>query len=406
MKTLTIPISTPDEATKSLSLVNPADWGFAFTNTSTDLISVAEAYRDVGWFRTACDVRANAVVTTPWEIYRLGRDDEPVWVSGEEPPKELRELAGFEDVLYLTELSLITSAYAFWLKVDRGAGFEGLQFFVADSMEPAESTQGTQAWIRSVDGKALKDVIQPEQLVFLSVPNPFQEQAVKKGERMSEARAALPHATVLKSLNDFAVNDLENGMIRPMVATVPRGTSEPEQERILDKLKAKFTGKKSERVAVVEAGAIAFDYPGASLNDLAADDLYRIHQNGVATSLKVKHSMMQSAEAANRSVSEQDVRTFYTGVVMPRERVIQQAFNRQLFHDLGFRFEFHAERLEAFQTAELEKATQVATLWESGLTTRDEARLPIDGLDPVEDGTGGDYFSPVSPITLSTNGVG
>jgi phage portal protein BeeE len=402
MKTLTIPHGGNGHAphVKSLSLVNPADWGLSFTGETAALISVGEAYRDVGWFRSAVDTRANAVSSTPWDI---SKGENVVWSHGDPPPDELAWISDFTDILNLTELSLVIDGNAWFLKVEQGRGVERLQYFAPSTMEPVATRSGVKAWERKVEGSTV--MLDPDQVLHVWVKSPFQEQPAKKGDRMSEARAALAHASVLKALDDFTTSDLKSGLIKPVLVRVPVGTPEAEKNRITAWVKEKFAGKnKGGKFGIAELGGLEIDVMGGNINELAAEDLVRIHRNGIATALRVKHSMLQSMEAANRSVSEQDVRSFWDNTVIPRLRLIQAGFNQQLFEPQGYTLMFRPERLEAFQAAELAKAEQVSRLWETGLTTRNEARATIEGLDEIEGPEGDEYFVAPSPIAVSTTG--
>ena len=389
------------EAIKNLSLISPADWVKALTGTGDDKIGAAEAYKYVGWFRAAFDTRVNAVVTTPWEITRDGAAD-PVWVSNDNAPAELKWIANLSELLALTEHSLLTDQNAWFNKVGQRR-IEALQYFAPSTVEPVESTSGTSGWIRRVDGAA-QVKFDVDQLVHVRIPNGFQEQAVKHEERMGEATAALSHASVLKAIDDFTNNDLNNGLFRPTVVTVPMNTPEKEVNRLMAWFKRKLTKgggqTKPDRFAVLASDGVKIETLAANITDLAARELVELHRQGVANAFRVPSSMLESREAANRSVSEQDVRSFYERTVTPRLRIMEAAFNRQLFGPLGMQLKFHPERLEAFQSAELDKADKVATLWTAELVTRNEAREPIDGLDPIDGPMGDEYYTPTPPVSI------
>ena len=396
------PITVNGQAIKNLSLISPADWAKAITGKGQDRITIAEAYKFVGWFRSAMDTRANAIVSTPWEITREGKED-PIWVSGDAPPKELKWIANLSTILALTEYSLLTDQHAWFKKVGLNK-IEALQYFAPSTIEPVESEAGTTGWIRRSQG-GKPDKLQLDAVVHVSIPNPFQEQTVKREERMGEAVAALGHASVLKALDDFTNNDLNNGIFRPTIVTVPLNTPDSEVTRLTAWLKRKLTrsgGQSSpDRFAVMAADGATIETLAANITDLAAKELVELHRQGVANAFRVPSSMLESREAANRSVSEQDVRGFYERVVMPRERLIESALNSQLFSNMGLQLKFHPERLEAFQNAELAKAGNVNMLWTGGLVTRNEARRPIDGLDEIEGPEGEEYYQAPSPLVLN-----
>ncbi len=393
------PLQLHPTSIKGLSLLNPEEWAAGKSGTTS--ISTADAYKHVGWFRSALETRASAVVSTPWELTTQAGD--VVWSSETEVPPKLDDIANFSTVLYQTELSLLLDGAAFFLKVNRGAGFDGLQYFTPSSMEPVNTPSGLKAWKRTVG--SVKHNIDIEAVLYVQVPNPLQEQPVGPRERMSEAHTALVHANVLRQIDTFTANYLAKGLIRPLAVFVPPGTPETEKNRFRTWLKDTFGGAdKAANIGVFESGAVAMETLGEGFAELAADELVSLHRQGIANAFRVPSSMLQSKEAANRSVSEQDVRTFYNGTVTPRLRLIEEAFNRQLFKDMKLRLAFHPERLEAFQSAELEKAGAMATLYEKRIVSLNEARAPFeyDDLGPE-----GDKFmeAPAAPtFALSTNG--
>jgi len=382
---------------KGLSLVNPADWMKGITGGDT---SIAEAYEKVGWFRSAIELRAAAVVSTPWELLTVSGD--VAWSSETEVPASLDSVANLSTMLYYTELSLVLDGVAFFLKVNRGAGFEGLQYFAPSTMDPVSTASGLVAWTRTVDGR--KHAVDADAVLYVHTPNPFQEQAVKPGERMSEGRAALVHANVLRQIDEFTANHLKRGLIKPFAVFVPPGTPEKEKTRFRAFLKATFGGvKKAGEFGVFESGAVEMTTLGEGFSELAPDDLVSLHRQGIANALRVPSSMLQSKEAANRSVSEQDVRTFYNSTVTPRLRLIEEAFNHQLFADMKLHLAFRPERLESFQSAELEKADKVAALYQGGIVSLDEARQVLE-FEKLKTG-GGEFFVPPTPaFALSANG--
>jgi hypothetical protein len=403
-KTLTLtPVTANGEAVKNLSLINPRDWA-NFLADNTAPIAMARAYQDVGWFRAAMDTRANAVIACPWEITTPGGAD-PIWDSTmEDVPPKLKPLANLSSTLFQAALSLLTDGGA-WFKINADNGkFQGLQYLAPSTVEPKVSEQmGLIAWERIING--VRKPLALEEVLYIGVANPFQELPVKSEERMSEGRAALRHADVLYEIDLFTRGELKRGLLKPTAAYVPPGTPEKEINRIKAWLQDKFGGAKNAgNFGILEAGGLELKVLGNGISDLSPRELIDLHREGVATALRVKMSMLQSKDAANRSVSEQDVRSFYTDVVIPDLRRIERAYNGQLLNGMGLALKFHPERLEAFQNGELDKADKVVALFESQLTTRNESRAPIDGLDPVEGPEGDEYYQAPASITFPTNG--
>ena len=398
----TLPIKVGGSTVRNLSLVDPADWVGSTSGGSTATISLAKAYKEVGWFRSAVDTRANAIATTPWEVVNAAGKE--VWSSKTQVPKQLESIANLNTVLFQAGLSMVMDAGAWFLMVSpEGRKFEGLQYLAPSTMEPIPSAQGIQKWKRTVDG--VPGTLNVEDVLYIHVPNPFQEQPVGPSERMSEATAALVAADVLYEIDQFTRKDLKRGLIRPVLIGVPPGTPEKEKNRISDWFKRKFGGTKTAgNFGIVEAGAFETEVFGGGIKDLEAQTLIEIQRGAIVNALRVKASMMQSKDAANRAVSNQDVRSFYTDVVIPDLNRIAHAFNMQLLEGMGYRLAFHPELLEAFQAAELEKAQGVAVLYDKRVTTLNEAREVMDW----EKVPGGDEFLPMPTMptltALSTNG--
>lgn len=392
-------ISINGRAIKNLSLINPADWALNWTNENVDTISLAQAYRDVGWFRSACDTRANAVMSTPWEIMR---GENPVWDGSGEVPLELEAFGNISSVFYQTALSLLFSGGAWFLKVsETGRRVDRLQYMAPDTIEPILTKKGLLGWERRVEGVPQGEPLPPEDVLYVGVSNPFQELPPKKSDRMPEAGAALKHASVLYEIDNFTHNQLKRGLVKPAIVYVPPGTGEAERNRLKAWFSDKFGGaKKSGNFGIVEADAIKLEILGDGLAELGHQELTETHRQGVCSALRVPYYMLLTDSAANRSVAEQAARDFMERVVTPDLRRIERAFNEQLFDMLGYRLVFHPERLEMFQAAELDKADQVATLWTSGLVTRNEAREPIAGLAPIDGEVGEAFYEAPAPVLV------
>lgn len=358
-------------SSKGFSLTDPV-WLNHFdidTGIKPDM-SVKVAYTDQGWFKRCVDVRANTIVSMPWDIYNSR--GEVVWTSGEPAPPGW-EWFDIDDYLYRTaaSLTLVSAAYAHKEgnanadgRFTRLQSVDGLKWMNPLNIKPEmeKGTYGPDAlgnfthFKREVNGK--KYYIPRELVLHTFTPSPFVEQ----GPGMSEGMAAKVSAQILADLASFESDQLRSGLVKKTVFVADKDARPPDKQQ-LDKWRRWLTrfllGAKGTQPEVMQG--LDTKEIGSSLSDLHSDVITKDAREAMTTAFGLPHSLVLS-NAANFATAQADQVNYYMTTAIPQARTIARPINQQLLADLGFRFAFDPSRLEVFQAAELEKAQAVAAL--------------------------------------------
>jgi hypothetical protein len=116
---------------------------------------------------------------------------------------------------------------------------------------------------------------------------------------------------------------------------------------------------------------------GYSLDELAMPELKSQAVRQIANAFGVPEYYL-SSDVANFATAKSYDLSFHETVVIAQTNLIETTLNEQLLNPLGLALQFHPERLEVFQEAELQKAQGLAVLVGKPILTMDEARAAIE----------------------------
>lgn len=205
------------------------------------------------------------------------------------------------------------------------------------------------------------------------------------GPGTSPVRAALRAAGFLDSMDEYGTGYFKNGALNPTIIEMHEDTSDQDLERMESWYKRMLTGVKNAFGVKAAAGKVAAHTLGSSMKDLIVPELSNSKREDVATALGVPQTMMFS-NAANYATAQQDDLHFYDKTVLPLDKKIVDALNKQVFQPMGLFLVAHTERMELFQRQEAAKAYSLAQLYLTSVVTREEAREQM-GLPPTTKGT-------------------
>lgn len=330
-----------------------------------DTLSVTAAYDRVAWFRRGIDIRAEAVRSYPFDLYR---GDEVIFTDGDpDPPEVTASLLELSSTL-ATDLDLYGAAYAI-LETNRfqqnAAWRRLLPTTVTPKYDPEigligfQRTAGTvQAYYdRATFGKTL---------VYLWMP-------LRNGELgpgPGVARAALGAATTLDNARRFQSAFFENGALSPTIVSIDgfENMGERERKRVADTFQRLMQGVKNAFRTIPVSGKTTVAPLMQPISDMALDTLTTQQREDVATALGVPHSLLFS-NAANYATASQDDLNFYDKAISPLVKLIEQQLNEQLFRPAGLRLVFQRSRLEVYQQLEAQKADKYAVMFDRGIIT-------------------------------------
>lgn len=326
---------------------------------------LSSLYTTVGYLRRCIDIRAATLSSLPWRVMAAAaeKDDDPLWDSESlEVPRRYQDLPVMEEMLYLTEASLILTGAAYWFKV----GFPNrpqLKWFAASSMEPKwDGTEGLVAFKRRLGGGREPQEYPVEEIAYLRFSDPFHETK----ELAPLALAVARDASAIANLDSFVEDFFKRGAIKMTLLSVDRTVPDDQRRRLKSWWQKAVQGVKSAWEVMVLSSSVSATVIGEGVSELGNMQLTESKQKSIATGIGVPHSIVMS-NAANRATSESDTYNFYTFTIIPEARVIQRLFNEQLFTPLGLHFEFLPETLAVFQEDEEQRAGAFKTYVDAGL---------------------------------------
>lgn len=366
---------------KAVSLGSVTDleaWLGSTSNTLSGVATIQTLYRHVGFFRRCVDTRARYIAAVPWEILR---GEDPVWNStdGDQAPDGMAFLDGFDGLRFQQAVSLALCGESYHRKLSNGLEPTGFQYLNPTTVEPKIGADGLDYFERTIKGHIYRYEV--ETVLHTWGFDPW----VEIGPGSPEGDGARVNAAALKAMGEFVERYMRRGALKNVVLSVPRGTAEPERNRLKDLWRKIGGGSKNAGEAmVVEAESVGVSVVGDGLSDLDNEPLTNTEKRSVADAFGVPASLVLPG-AANYATAQQDVMNFLEAVVVPEARKLARAWNAQVFAPLGLTLRMQPDRMEAYQTAQLEQAKAVRELVGRPILSVEEGRELL-GMDRDVDG--------------------
>ena len=312
-------------------------------------------YQKVPWLFRGVDIRANAVASMPFAIYK-GEDQVD---SSEDYQNALRVLPNPGVFFGLIEAALVMWGYAYAFKAPNLYGVaQGLRYLLPTSVTVKINPEsGEPQFKRNVNGKAT--AYSDKEMMYFWKPDPF----VEIGPPLSSpATAASAAAGVALNVDKFAEAFFARGAIKATLLTTKGRVIPQEREKIKSWWKRLFSGvERAWETDIVNADAVEAVQVGEGIESLNNESLTMAQREAIATALGIPHSVLFS-NAANYAVSEQDDLHFYKKTIVPECEFIASVVNDQLYAQTGHQLKFQPETLDVFQEDENERASSLATL--------------------------------------------
>lgn len=361
-------------------------------------MSIVTAWTTESWFRRCVDILSSTIAGIPWEITR---GDTVLLKSNEEAPSDW-EWFDVEDYLYRSAASLATTGASYFQKEGMLnddmefrtlSNITGLKYYKPTTISPVyergdygpDDYGNFRYFKRIVDSREF--YISRRAVLHTFQPDPFTEQ----GPGSSDGMAAREQAQILYDLSGFTSDQLRSGLPKKTVFVADKDARQPSEDQLKKWqrwIQRYLLGAKGTPPEVMQG--LDTKEIGSDLSSLHSSEITKDAREAVSSAFGIPHSLIMS-NAANFATAQADQLNFYITKALPQARVITNALNRQLLAPLGFRFTMKPERLEVFQSYELEKGqTLVALTGGKPVLTQDEARerveedpLGYDSLDPL-----------------------
>jgi len=335
------------------------------------LLGTHDAYTKVPMLYRAINLRADAISTVPYSVERKGEPSD--WVFTTSLP----------ELLQATEVSMLLTGAAFWLRIKRGRvllGFRVMNPYTMsvtvdqsklDAANPLDALTFTQTIGNKTYGPWTS-----EQIVY------FREQSFTDdiGHGFAASEVALQSSQLHYYLERFSSAFFEHGAQPVTIISLPPETTQSEMDRVQSNWLAKFTGAalNSFRTAFVKGGDVKATILTPPLKDLMLPELQERVITNVCMALGVPRTMLE-ASAANYATADSDRQSFWRETVIPRLPKYAQVINAQILLPLGYKLTFNPEALDVMQTDEAARASSLNLLVQAGVPLQEA--LDMLGFD-------------------------
>lgn len=339
--------------------------------TNDKLGGTWDAYCRVPTLYRSVNLRADAISSVPYRIERRNRSVE--WMFATTLPELMRN----------TELSLLLTGAAFWLRIMKGnvlIGFQVLNPFTvevkydqtkANPLNPVEAM----TFIQTINGVKAGEW-DAQNIIY------FREMSYSDEVRhgLPPVQVALQSSQLQYYQERFTSAFFEHGAQPVTIMSMPTDTSKEEMERFSKDWLSKFVGgtARAFRAAFVRGGDIKATVITPPIKDMMLPELQERAERNICKTLGVPITMLE-ASAANYATAQNDVLSFWRTTIIPRLGMYEQAINNQLLAPLGYKLVFTPEALDVMQTDEAQRAGALLSLTQAGVAV--DYAMEILGYD-------------------------
>lgn len=326
---------------KSIELLQyPEDaWTYLTGQPDGGEAGIKDYFKAVPWLFRGIGLRADAVSTMPFSIYR-GENEIDTSVNYE---NVVEFLPNPKRTLKLLEMSLALMGVGYLFNVRNNVVTLDLKYLNPNTITPIiDEREGLAGFKRTLAKTTEYEV---EDIVYFWLEDPY----IELGEpNTSPAKAALMASGVLANVDEFVAAFFKRGAIKATIFSA-KGMGQSDAKSFETWWNKFITGvANSFKTKVLNAEAMEPTVVGDGIDGLQDSELTKEKREDIATALGIPHSILFS-NAANYATAKQDDRHFYDKTIVPESKFIQYALNEQVFKPLDLRLEFHPETLDVFQ---------------------------------------------------------
>lgn len=359
-------------ATKNISL--DEDVLFTTLSTSTGTHKIQSLYQKVPYLFRAIDLRAKGVQSVPLRLLKGNRD-----VSHNIIYTDF--ILPFTANLYRIEATLCMYGVCYYTKdIEKGI----LKPYWLNPYNTKPHYENGKGLIRfdyygSLESKYGTKHIKflPDELIIFSTPSIISDSVY---DGVSSAIIALASSETLNNIDTFANNFFSNGAIRATILSVDGNPTQKHKEELRSWWSSMLSGISRAFNVAVLSNKVQPVVVGDGLADLKDSDLTERREKHIAAAFGIPHSLL-SADSANFATSQSDRLNFYNTTIIPELNFILDCYNEQFLNQFGLKLEAAPEKLEIFQSQELEKAQAISVLIDK-VITQNEARELL-GKQPI-----------------------
>ncbi len=361
-----------------LSQFTAADFGYV---GDVERLPVERAYREVGWYRRALDLRANGVIEMPYDLKRGETEVYDEKANSEDIPPVLNI---FPLLGALTrDIDKYGAAYAVFETDIFGYKKQWRRLHPASIVPRYNESTGELLYFERMYGygqKSSKYKFEIDELLWLWMPPDATENRPGAGVGFT----ALLTATAMANKDKFKAYYFERGAINPTIIKVKGFATQPpdEKERIKNTFQKLMGGiRNAFKITPIDGDIDVFNLM-SNLKDMELEKMTQQEREDIAVTFGIPLSLIMS-NAANYATARQDIINFYDTTVAPFYReVIAPQLNAKLFSQAGFNLLPVKSRLESFQRQESEKSYAMLPIYSAGIISANEFREEFN-MDPL-----------------------
>lgn len=374
------PFYIADAATKGVPLqaLPPSAWTYLVGTPDDEpgTISPITAFKKVDWLYRAVDMRAKAVQKMP---YALMQGDVDVTKDPQYAPIQTK-LSG---LLYRTEAALCLYGACYWMKDRNIFGLNVTPRWLLPSSIRLDFDPDTGELIgltRTVN-KAKTIPLKLTDVVYFWTPNLEAE----VGPGTAPAKVATMAAGVLYSVNLTTKAFFDRGMIKAVILTVDGNPPPGETEKLQSRWQRAVGGVKNAWSTFVVRSSVKPVVIGDGFKDSVNPQLTDQAREAISTAMGVPYSLMQSTALAGGTADAEQL-NFYDQTIIPECDLISETINQMWLAESGLTLTFLPNKLEVFQSKELQKAGAISQVVGRPIMTINEGRerMELPPLDPTE----------------------
>lgn len=353
---------------KYKAIVNIPAWAREMFTEGDKVVDTASAYRNVPLIYRAVKLRADSLSSVPIKL--MSGEKEKPWPFLSQP----------EDIIWHIESSLLLSGNAFCEIARNRVATKNIIPINPFGMT-VQYAKGVYTFKQESSGAVWQNIPAEDhyEILYLHEYNPTND----IGDGVGAVRVALTDAQLMRYMSRFAARFFEGGAMPVTLLGVEDAVSEEEQVRVQSFFKRAATGIANAFRVLALRGEIKPQVLTQPIKDLAMEELYEQAKRNICQAFGIPQTMLD--DAANFATAKEHAMQFWQNTVRPRGRLIENAFNNQVFSQMKDKLvmAFSFDELDVFQEDEAQRSGSLLKLVNSGVPV--SLAMEILGYDLTEE---------------------
>lgn len=367
-------------------------------SVTTNRIAQMQTYGQVSWLFATISRIAQSVASAEWKLFQVRGTGDPVEVMEHSLLALWHDANPFDthqEFLELSQQHLDLTGEAWWLVIrdSRRMPME-LWPLRPDRIRPIpHPTEFITGYIYTIGAQQIP--LTRDDIIFIRVPSPLDPY-----RGMGPVGSLLVDIGVEYQAAQWTRNFFRNSAEPGGIIQFEESLSDPEFERLRLRWQGQHQGVgAAHRVALLERGTwVERKY---TQRDMQFEQLRRLNRDLILGAFGMPLPMLGIVESVNRANAEAAEVMFSRWVVRPRLERIKAALNTRLAPMFGEGLEF--DYIDPTPENREQDLNEAERGYKAGLLTRNEGRVLLD-QDPVDDGTGDEFFVAPGPQLFGFNG--